>query len=213
MQLAYRSGQVFVGKVSLPIIDVRHYLENDLDMHHVSASFYSRLRLLQANGHADNHVIWISHKEYSPVDKAFSLMDQWLLNRTDQSLAAIVDAKPKSLQDSCFAADGSVLYQGDGIWNGEWNNQKDGGCQKIYPMFSNSRIQAGGPWAGDLFKCQLMPVQQAIKQGVYGSVDMSGYQQQLEQIYPEGVCDYTKTDRGRPDDLFSNAEQLQVTFN
>ncbi len=211
MRLAYRSGQVFVGKALLPIIDVRHYLEDDLDMHHVSASFYSRLRILQANGHADNHVIWISHKKYSPVNEAFLLMDQWLLNKKGQSLAAIVEAKPKALQDGCFDANGSVLYQGAGVWDGEWNNQQDGECQKIYPMYSNSRIQAGGPWAGDMFKCQLMPVQQALEQGVYGSIDMGRYQQQLEQIFPDGVCDYTKTDLGRPDDIFSKENQIVAT--
>lgn len=215
MQSAYRSGQVFVGKLSLPIIDVRHYLENDLNMHHVSASFYSRLRLIQANGQANNHVIWIAHKDFSPVNDAFVMMDEWLLNKKDSSLAdsidATIEAKPDTLLDSCFAADARVVHQGEGVWDGEWNNKKEGECQKLYPMYSNSRIQAGGPWAGDLFKCQLMPVQQALSQGLYGKIDMSRYQQQLEQIFPEGVCDYSKTDAGRPDDLLAPGQPTIAT--
>jgi len=105
------------------------------------------------------------------------------------------------LSDQCFSANGEVLFQGQGIWNGQWNNKSEGKCQKIYPMYSTSRIQAGGTWSGDMFKCQLMSVKQAITQGLYGAVDVSSYQQQLEQIFPQGVCDYSQVDQGRPSDL------------
>ncbi len=198
MQSAYRSGQVFIGKVSLPIIDVRHYLEQDLDMHHVSASFYTRLRLQQGNGHAGNHAIWISHKEFSPVDQAFAMMDRWMSRLEGDSLEAVVAARPPELEDACFTADGSVIHQGAGVWDGGWNGKPVGDCSMQYPIYSNSRIQAGGPWSGDLFKCQLMPVQRAIEQGLYGDVEITAYKTQLEQIFPDGVCDYSQPDVGRP---------------
>jgi hypothetical protein len=201
MHSAYRSGQVFIGKITLPVIDVRHYLEDDLDMHHVSASFYSRLRIKEQNGHSDNHVIWISDKNYNPAVLAFKLMDEWLLTLRSNPEISVASAKPKSLADKCFSASGEVLFQGDNIWDGQWNNKNEGQCQKIFPMFSTSRIQAGGTWSGDQFKCQLMPVNQAIKQGVYGSIDIGKYQQQLEKIFPQGVCDYNLVDQGRPSDL------------
>ncbi|WDE11092.1 DUF6351 family protein [Thalassomonas haliotis] len=201
MQAAYRSGQVFIGKLALPVIDVRHYLEDDLDMHHVSASFYSRLRMQQANGHADNHVIWISHKEHNPVQQAFNMMDSWLLNKKEDSFAGVLEAKPDRLQDTCFAADGAVLHRGQHVWDGQWNQKSNGSCQQVYPMYSTSRIQAGGGWAGDVFKCQLMPVKQAIKAGLYGQHDMSGHIELLEAVFPDGVCDYQQADLGRPDDI------------
>ena len=201
MQAAYRSGQVFIGRVALPVIDVRHYLEDDLDMHHVSASFYSRLRMQQANGHADNHVIWISHKDHNPVQQAFKMMDSWLLNKKEDSFAGVLRARPDRLKDTCFAADGAVLHQGQDVWDGQWNQEHSGSCQQVYPMYSTSRIQAGAGWAGDIFKCHLMPVRQAIKAGLYGQHDMSGYIDQLEAVFPEGVCDYRQGDLGRPDDI------------
>jgi hypothetical protein len=68
-------------------------------------------------------------------------------------------------------------------------------------MFSTSRIQAGSSWSGDMFKCQLMSVNKAMKQGLYGSVNMGHYQQKLEKIFPNGVCDYNQIDQGRPSDL------------
>ncbi|WP_114324841.1 DUF6351 family protein [Candidatus Colwellia aromaticivorans] len=201
MQAAYRAGQVFIGKITLPVIDVRHYLEEDLDMHHVSASFFSRLRIIEQHGHSDNHVIWISNKNYNPAVLAFKMMDEWLLALRSNPSFSTVEAKPKSLFDQCFSAKGEVLFKGKGIWDGQWNNKSEGECQKVYPMFSTSRIQAGSTWSGDMFKCQLMSVNQAMKQGLYGSVNMGLYQQKLEKIFPNGVCDYNQIDQGRPSDL------------
>ena len=110
-------------------------------------------------------------------------------------------AKPEHLVDSCFSATGKVLYQGEDIWDGQWNNKSEGGCQEIYPMYSTSRIQAGGTWSGDIFKCQTISVGHAIKQGMYGAIDVQEHQQKLEKIFPQGVCDYTKKDQGRPKEL------------
>lgn len=201
MNAAYRSGQVFIGKVDVPIIDVRHYLEDELDMHHMSASFYSRLRIEQANGHADNHIIWVSHKDFNPAHQAFAVMDEWLLGKKDQSLKDTINAKPSNLQDACFSAEGTVIAQGHGIWDGKWNENpkgNNGRCLKPYPMFSTSRIQSGAGWAGDLFKCALMPVEQAISEGIYGDVAIHEYKEQLKAIFPSGVCDYSRGDLGRP---------------
>ena len=201
MQAAYRTGQVFIGKISLPIIDVRHYLEEDLDMHHVSASFYSRLRIIERRGHSDNHVIWISDRNYNPAVLAFKQMDEWLLKLNSNPEITVIAAKPKRLSDSCFSASGEVLFQGKNTWDGLWNSKKDGACQKIFPMYSTSRIQAGGSWSGDMFKCKTISVDQAINQDIYGSVNIRSYQQQLEKIFPQGVCDYSQLDQGRPSNL------------
>jgi hypothetical protein len=198
MQAAYRSGQVFIGKVSLPIIDIRHYLEDDLDMHHVSATFYSRLRIEQANGHAKNHIVWLAHKNFNPVPQAFKIMDQWLLGTRSHDVVA---AKPKNLQDSCFANDGSILARGDNIWDGSWNNKALGACQKVYPMYSTSRIQAGANFSGDTFKCQLIPISKAIDKGIYGDVNVFDSFNELMEIFPLGVCDYEQRDVGRPSDI------------
>ena len=80
---AYRGGQVFIGNLDLPIIDVRHYLEEKLDMHHMSASFSSRLRLDAANGHHNNQVIWVAKRDFNPTPQAFAMMDSWLLKRNE----------------------------------------------------------------------------------------------------------------------------------
>jgi hypothetical protein len=50
-----------------------------------------------------------------------------------------------------------------------------------------------------MFKCHLMPVAEAIASGMYGGWEPDLLQQlQLEQIFPEGVCDFAQPDAGLP---------------
>ncbi|QBG36067.1 DUF6351 family protein [Litorilituus sediminis] len=201
IEAAYRGGQVFIGQLDLPIIDVRHYLEEKLDMHHMSASFSARLRLLEANGHYENQVIWVAKRDYDPSVQAFALMDKWLQKRKENPALTASQARPEQLQDACFDEQGKVIAKGRGVWHGKWNNEREGSCAQHYAIFSNSRIQAEGPWQGSIFKCQTIPVEQAIKQGVYGDIDISSQLAQLKEIFANGVCDYSKMDAGRPSDI------------
>ena len=57
---AYTSGIVFRGAIDIPIIDWRHYLEAELDMHNSHQSFASRKRMLNHDGDASNQVIWFT---------------------------------------------------------------------------------------------------------------------------------------------------------
>ena len=51
---------VFRGKIEIPLIDWRHYLEPFLDMHNSHQSFASRQRMLNFDGDASNQVIWFT---------------------------------------------------------------------------------------------------------------------------------------------------------
>ncbi|MGF1698776.1 DUF6351 family protein [Photobacterium makurazakiensis] len=203
---AYEYGQVFIGRISLPIIDIRHYLEDDLNMHHTSASFVSRLRILSSQNHAQNHVIWISEKQHTPVEKAYEVMDEWLLaiNKLPKHWPyqrKVLAAKPVLAKDTCFDESGSIIATGDGVFDGRWNQQVNGTCTERFPIYSNSRIQAGVPWQGSIFKCHLMTVEAAIERGIYGDLDLSSKVSTLKLTFPDGVCDYSLGDAGRPKQL------------
>jgi hypothetical protein len=200
IEAAYRGGQVFLGEIKIPVIDLRHYLENELDMHHVSASFSARQRLLKRQGHSDNHLIWVADKQFNPEVKAFELLDRWLLP-PDKNLPLMGQNKPADAKDACFEGDGKVVAQGENVWDGQWNDQPPGSCSQYFPYFSNSRIEAGGGWSGNIFKCFLIPVKTAIAAGVYQDPQISEYQAELETIFPQGVCDYGLGDQGIPADL------------
>ncbi len=199
---AYFSGHVFIGFADIPIIDMRHYLEDELNMHHTTASFATRLRLLAGQGHADNQVIWVAHKDYDPVPEALQLLDKWL-----QAKAHGEHNRPTDIQDTCFNAEGDVIAMGPEVWNGDWNQQPQGECMKVYPRFKTSREVAGDTPAGITFKCATQTIKQAITAGVYGEIDMRPYRHTLRTIFPEGVCDYSKPDQGLPEQLMSSVAQ------
>ncbi|MDX1677240.1 DUF6351 family protein [Arsukibacterium sp.] len=182
---AYRYGQLFLGMTEKPVIDLRHYLDPKLDMHHLEPSLAARLRLLHRNGHSDNQLIWVSHPNHSPLPRAITLMDQWL---TDNN-------KPLQAVDQCFAEDGSVLASGQGVW------LPTGHCATAYPPLGNSRLQAGAPDHGLMFSCALISVADAIDRGDYQPVDIEPYRQKLQSLFPDGVCDYQQPDQALPAEL------------
>jgi Tannase-like family of unknown function (DUF6351) len=194
---AYTSGIVFRGDIDIPVIDWRHYLEHRLDMHNSHQSFASRKRMLNFDGDASNQVIWFTDArpgtpQFDPTPMALDVMDEWMLT----------GHKPARAVDSCFKTDGSLIYSGGDAWAGILDSRPAGACTQAFPLFSTSRIVAGGPIEGGVFRCALKPLATALADGTYGSwqptpTDVA----RLQQIFPTGVCDYTKPDVGRPPGL------------
>jgi hypothetical protein len=198
---AFRSGQVFIGKIDIPVIDLRHYLEDELDMHHSIASFQIRARIIDHRGNADNQLIWMTRKPHLPNQLALDVIDEWLGNIKRNSDKSVGGNRPAAAVDTCFNADGQVLARGSEVWDGDWNNRQPGACYKIYPPYSTSRMVAGENIKGDRFSCTLQSIQQTIDRGLYLPHDMLPYRQQLEEIFPAGVCDYSQADPARPINL------------
>jgi hypothetical protein len=205
MTAAYRSGNVFLGRLSMPVIDFRHYLEPELDMHHSLESFSTRLRMLRGQGHADSQLIWFARLPYSPLGDALGLLERWLENmRADENLT-IADARPSDATDRCYDDTGQLLASGSTVWDGAWNGKDDGVCMQEYPIYSNPRLVAGDDFAGDIFKCYLQSVDAAIANGLYAPVDVTAHRDELQRVFPSGVCDYSRGDVARPDDVMRNS--------
>jgi Tannase-like family of unknown function (DUF6351) len=208
MNAAYKSGHVFLGHLNIPVIGLRHYLDPELDMHHLSASLSVRKRLLNGQGHADNHLIWVTTKPHKGEVESFDVLDQWLLNQAAHPNRSLVENKPATAVDTCFNAEGEVIAQGASVWNGKWNQQSAGACTQIYQPYTVSRYEAGADIAGDTFKCHLQSVDQAVNAELYGGIDMSSHIEQLRAMFPEGVCDYSLGDVGRPKALLVGSRLL-----
>jgi len=205
MTAAYRSGNVFLGELSMPVIDFRHYLEPELDMHHSLESFATRLRMLRGQGHADTQLIWFARMPYLPLGDALRLLERWLENmRADENLT-VADARPADATDRCYNDTGELIASGSTVWNGAWNGKDDGACMQEYPMYSNPRLVAGDDYAGDIFKCYLQSVDAAIAGGVYAPVDVTAHRDELQRVFASGVCDYSRGDVSRPDDVMRNS--------
>jgi len=193
-QAAYRSGSVFHGRLPVPIIDVRVYRDDILDIHHSWSAISSRQRILDHSGSNPNQVIWIKQRSKDKDTdrqirwRALAALEQWLA-ATDAGAA-----RPDSIQDRCFDADGNTLAEGKSVWNGQWNNQADGHCTQHFPFYQSSRQVAGDSPAASTLFCSRIPLAEAIDRGFYDPISVSGWQSTLESIFPNGVCDYSQPD-------------------
>ncbi len=207
MNGAYTSGMVFHGDSGgIPIIDWRPYLEHELDMHNVHQSFVVRQRMEAFAGHADNQVIWFTdarpEEDFSHVPMALEVIEDWMANIRANPDQSVADNRPALAQDSCFATDGTLIARGDDVWNGALDDAPAGACTSEFPIYTTSRIVAGAPTEGDVFKCGLKPVATALSDGTYGDWEPDGDQiARLNAIFPGGVCDYSQPDQGRPANL------------
>ena len=86
--------------------------------------------------------------------------------------AASAATSPAAAVDSCFATErlAAPLRQrrrGTGILD----TRPAGPCTQAFPLFSTSRIVAGGPIEGSIFKCALKPVATAVTRRHVRAVD------------------------------------------
>ena len=99
--------------------------------------------------------------------------------------------KPALATDRCFTTAGTEIAHGDHVWDGILDNGPKGACAQEFPLHSTSRIVAGGPLRGGVYKCALQSVEDAISNGVYGSWTPSASEvARLKEIFPTGVCAY-----------------------
>jgi hypothetical protein len=203
MVAAYTSGMEFVGKIDIPVIDWRHYLEEELDMHNSQQSFVSRQRMLDADGDASNQVIWFTDARpavaFDQTPMAFEVMDEWMANIAAHPERSVGRNRPARAVDSCFDTSGALIASGSDVWNGVIDGKPAGTCTQKFPTYSTSRREAGGPFEGGVWKCQLQPVERALHHGVYGDWSPTADElARLQQIFPDGVCNWDRPDAGRP---------------
>lgn len=199
----YDSGMVFDGQLNIPVIDWRHYLEHILDMHNSHQSFSARQRIRNRMGNADNQLVWFTdarpEREFDQTMQALDVLDEWVMNIKANPDAGVAGNRPATAQDACFATDGSLIAEGADVWGGILDNAAAGACTQAFPLYSTSRIVAGSPIEGSIFKCSLKALDTALSDGTYGNwVPDTTQIGQLREIFPEGVCDYSQGDQGRP---------------
>ncbi|MGR4869275.1 DUF6351 family protein [Variovorax sp. LARHSF232] len=204
MRAAYTSGHVFTGRLDVPAIDHRQYMERELDMHNSHQSFAVRQRVLQSMGSSDNLVVWFTDTtpgvpKASQSMQALDVMDQWLANMRNNPAGGITGNKPADAVDACFNLQGQRMSAGSGVWAGILDSQSAGACTQAFPLYGTSRTVAGAPIEGGIYRCALKPVEQALADGTYGNSAPSAQQvEQLKRIFPAGVCDYARPDQARP---------------
>jgi Tannase-like family of unknown function (DUF6351) len=192
---AHEAGLVFTGDIDIPVIDWRHYLEEQLDMHNSRQSFVSRQRMLDHDGRAGNQVIWFTDARpevgFDQTPEALAVIDEWLANIEARPWRGVVGNQPADAVDRCFDTAGNEIARGGGVWDGILNHRPAGPCTELFPIYGTSRTVAGAPLTGEVYACKLQPVRAAIARGGYGDWRPSpAERERLEEIFPTGVCRY-----------------------
>jgi hypothetical protein len=167
---------------TIPIIDMRPYTEGPGgNVHDTFDGVMAGNRINAAGG--GNRISRV-YDERVPIFKAqddnLDILDKWLAavardTAPGSQREKVLRNKPTGLTDSCFTA--------------QLEETKDAAkCAAMFPVYANPRIVAGGPATGDVFKCELKPVDKADYKRPVTDAQLA----QLRNVFPQGVCDYTK---------------------
>jgi hypothetical protein len=156
--------------------------------HDVYRTYSMRARLQRNFGTAANQVLWRGQAaligDPSFADDSVFAMDAWLArvhgDRRRIPLARkILEDKPDSLAARCTDGSGTEL--------------PDESCDQTVAAYGTPRQGADGPETEDVMKCQLKP----LRRDDYSASFTDEQWSRLEQAFPGGVCDYSKTGVGQ----------------
>jgi hypothetical protein len=173
-------------------------------MHNSHQSFAVRERVLQRMGGSDNLVVWFTDTtpgvaKASQSLQALAVMDRWMSNIRLNPGKGITRNKPAEAMDACYDLQGKLMYAGSDAWNGILDGNAPGVCTQAFPLYGTSRIVAGAPIEGAVYDCARKPVDKAVADGTYAPWAPNAAEiTQLKQVFPEGVCDYSRPDQARP---------------
>jgi len=184
---------VQAGWSQVPAIDDRSYLDDIGNFHASVYSFVMRARLERDNGHADNYILRRHNRDMDIADEKLELMDQWLANiKADDShiaaLEKIVLAKPANLQNDYIAQNGKHIVETPVFDMDRLFDNTNSPCNSLYPPHAGLRLVAGGPLTNDVLKCELKD----IDFDDYAVEFTDAEKAQLQEIFPQGVCDWSK---------------------
>lgn len=192
---AYRTGRVnrtLGGYRDVPVLDIRSYVDDEINVHQYINTYRLRARLDAAGGH-ENQVMWRAKggpNVNAMNDAALTTLADWMdaiaADDSDRSAAEkVVAAKPADAVDACWI--------GGQRTNGEARIGAANVCETTYAPHALPADVAGRPLASTVLKCTLKPID-------YGDYDVSFDQAQrdrLEAAFPDGVCDWSKPGVGQ----------------
>jgi hypothetical protein len=124
------------------------------------------------------------------LNQAFAVMSQWVAAiNADHSEAPlrekVIRNKPSAAVDGCFNAASPPQFIAEPQ---TFSSQPNSQCNALWPSYAFPRYVAGGPLSADILKCQLKPIDPADYAVSFTAAEMA----QLQAIFPDGVCDWSK---------------------
>ena len=194
LERAYATGRVnrFDGGLSyIPMIETRGYSDLGGDFHDRHRSWMMRARQLAANGDAGTHVSLTGPPSQNGTmnNLALEKMDEWLTQIAEfedtrprwDARERAVRSRPAGLVDGCYTATGDFVAE-------EITRDPAAECNQLYPYHMDPHSVAGGTLAGDILKCTLKPLDASDYEVTFTTEEWS----QLQAVFPDGVCDWSK---------------------
>jgi hypothetical protein len=190
------------GLAAIPILDVTNIYSEDTSNYHLQWEHFAvRERLIQANGNADNYVMWRGGPGTAPTatnaaapiaalsPNAIAAFEKWMEaiiadKSADPQRTKVIRNKPADLVDGCFDKSTPPQFIAEKQTLGTGGTQ----CNILWPSYRFPRMEAGGPLASNNLKCQLKAVDLADYKLSFSAADLS----RLRAIFPSGVCDFSK---------------------
>jgi hypothetical protein len=174
------------GLASIPLFDISGIYDDDGGYHYQWFHFATRERMIEANGDADNHVMWRGNPV--PFDAAWSTFIQWMEAVAADTSAVpadqkVVSDKPPAAVDGCWSSSTTFIAEPQ-VFGRLPNTQ----CNTLFPSYAFPRYVAGGPLAANIIKCQLKLIDLNDYQVSFTSAELA----RLQSIFPNGVCDWSK---------------------
>lgn len=214
IQRAYQSGLHLGGGgglASIPILDYTGIMDDAQFYHYQWFHFAVRERLREANGNADNHVMWrggssawelyVAPNDVSRAVSAKAASDGWTTfiawmeaytkdtsGRTQRE--KVIANKPAAAVDGCFTKSATPSFIAE---RQTLSSLPDSQCNTLWPSWTAPRIAAGGPVTASTLKCELKPVTAADYKVSFTAAEFD----RLKAIFPSGVCDWSKRGVGQ----------------
>jgi len=125
-----------------------------------------------------------------PLARAFEVVARWVeaikADRSHASLRTkVIRNRPADAVDGCYTAGTQPEFIAEPQ---TWSSLPDSQCNTLWPSYSAPRQVAGGPLAANILKCDL----KAIDPGDYAVSFTPAELQRLQDIFPNGVCDWSR---------------------
>lgn len=181
-QNAFETGLItsgLGGLAEVPIIDLRRYTDDIVDIHTSFWSVAIHERLVRDGVDPRQHARWIFRDDRS--GEAIDAMETWLTAiAADTGVGTVSDTivrnRPDAASDGCWpTAGGPKLEDLEACYAGP------------YPYTGDPRTVAGAPITTDNNMCQLMP----LARPSYGAELTDAQWARLQAVFPRGVCDYS----------------------
>ena len=197
---AYRTGLINeMGNIE-DVAIINHGGPDPGIAHDYAHAFWTEERMMAAQGHTDNRVMWFGATpligDPGWANEALIDMDRWLAavegdGRSVSLAQKVAEDRPDDVTDRCANVEGLEQVPGP---DGEPLCQQSA-VETAQTRLSTPRQVAGGPTANDNVACELRPFERADL-GTAGALFTPGQVQRLEELFAEGVCDWSRPGRG-----------------